>query len=357
MQIDMHFAGTWLMARFAEFSDQEARTIANSAQYIDDAAQTGFVRFDNGALFRRTATVNAMASPHNLNELDNHLAWLPFHFLPGDDSNSVKYADRLICRPKSEVAKAMVNACIAERNRPEGLHRLGITAHVFQDTFAHQGFAGMIHDVNFVKDIQSDDPVVDKDWKAQLEDLFDKSIGHIFHNKIPMLGHGMALTYPDLPWLTWQYTDGNDKVVKRDNLSLFTEALNELYRVFRCWRAVDAQDEVPGLDEKQKKLIVDHLSKICNPDAEKRLDHWLELIKEDAFGVGASDLQYEAKDWREMAIHRSEIFDSLTKDTLVEIPYPENFMESDWKRFHDAAKDHLHVVIQRILPARGLCVA
>ena len=50
MQIDFHHAATYVIARLAGFSHTKAGKIAYAAQYVDDADNTGVVRFDNGAM-------------------------------------------------------------------------------------------------------------------------------------------------------------------------------------------------------------------------------------------------------------------------------------------------------------------
>jgi len=349
MQKDMHFAGTYIVARASGFSHADASTIANSAQYVDDATEGGFVRFDNGALFQRTASCHTMATPENLDELQNHLAWMPFHFLPGNDG--ADYPDRLICRENSQIAQDMVNACIDDRGLPQGLHRLGITAHVLADTFAHQGFAGMIHKVNTVTELFSDDPVLHASITSQIQTIW----GELTHSGAPMLGHGLAHTYPDLPWLEWSYTDGRMLKVKRDNLDIFLRALDTMCRMFQRYRNV----EPAGLPAATINILRTHLSEIRNEDGQVRCDAWTTLLQQDdPFGWGGPHLDYQADGWRRQALGIDGAFANFGNFTEIDpIPYPPNFLTSDWKLFHDAAKDHRHQVMQRILPKYKLCGA
>jgi len=349
MQKDMHFAGTYIAARAAGFGHAEADTIANSAQYVDDATKGGFIRFNNGALFQRTASCHTMATPENLSDLQNHLAWMPFHFLPGNDG--ANYADRLICRENSQIAKDMVESCIADRDLPQGLHRLGITAHVLADTFAHQGFAGMIHPVNTVTELFSEDPVLHRSITTQIQTLWGEAI----HRGAPMLGHGLAHTYPDLPWLDWSYTDGQMRKVARNNLDIFLRAFEAICRMFQCYRGVEAS----GLPAATTDILRRHLLDIRLEDGQKRCDAWTTLLQQDdVFGWGAPRLEYRADGWRQAALGMAgEFADIASFDEIVPIPYPDDFLASDWKLFHDAAKDHRHQVMQRILPRYELCGA
>ena len=51
----------------------------------------------------------------------------------------------------------MVRTCIEDQHPLYGHHRLGITLHVYTDTWAHQGFAGFRHDINNVKALDDQD--------------------------------------------------------------------------------------------------------------------------------------------------------------------------------------------------------
>ena len=82
MQIDFHHTATYTIARYAGFAHDDAAVIAHAAQYVDDATTSGFIRFKNGMRYQRTATSHAMCDPENLNNDDNTVSWLPFHFFP-----------------------------------------------------------------------------------------------------------------------------------------------------------------------------------------------------------------------------------------------------------------------------------
>ena len=44
----------------------------------------------------------------------------------------------------------MVRKAIIEQDKPYALHQLGVVMHIFADTWAHQGFAGVMHEINEV---------------------------------------------------------------------------------------------------------------------------------------------------------------------------------------------------------------
>ena len=152
MQIDFHHGVTYVLARLAGFTQEQADIIAHSSQYVDDAVHDGLVTFHNRALFRCSAAAHKSVDYRNFEALKNHLVWIPFHFLPGNQTTGhpdiPDFVQRLICRPNSEIAQAMVNRCILDQDPKLGLYRLGITLHVYADTWAHQNFTGISHEVN-----------------------------------------------------------------------------------------------------------------------------------------------------------------------------------------------------------------
>lgn len=356
MNIDFHHAVTYLVARVAGFEDREARTISHSAQYVDDATDEGLVMFDNGAMYRRLATAHRALDYKNFAALGHRLVWIPFHFLPGnagleeDQDPAGAFIRKLLVRPNSPVAQRMVRVTIEEKHKPYGLHRLGIVSHVFVDTWAHQGFAGVNHRVNMVKDVRR---------AGQPDERFKQKMWRFFYGKVhqnmPPIGHGAALSYPDRPYLNWSYFNGLDELVVRQNPSEFTEAAHELCKVFQRYLRGDPGAQVDGLPADLQQMIHDRFVRYEESDERVRHRRWLDDLAEDAFGIGKVDLNYVAKgpgSWRAEALQYP---DPDTKDRRF--PYDEAFLDSDWKRFHDAAKAHRRAIVDDILPSFGICVA
>ena len=168
MQIDFHHAVTYVCARLAGFDHPQAATIAYAAQYVDDATNSGVIRFDNGMQFQRISSAHKLFDYRNFQNLANYQVWIPFHFLPGnaglpaDQSPGDDWVEKLICRANSPIAQAMVRESIQQRDAPCGLHRLGITMHVYADTWAHQGFVGVNHRVNEARNLVDGDGQPDR---------------------------------------------------------------------------------------------------------------------------------------------------------------------------------------------------
>ena len=208
MQLDFHHGVMYVLSRLAGFPQEHANVIAYSSQYVDDAINSGFIKFRNHPLFYRISTAHGIMDARNTDEQANQHSWIPFHFLPGgqtgDATADLGFVAKLICRQNSDLAKEMVSECIRCKNDYNGLHRLGITMHVYADTWAHQGFAGIKHKVNKVQNLRdkdSPDPI--SKLVGPIEDAADR-IKSIVLDEFP-LGHGAALSCPDQPYLTWEY--------------------------------------------------------------------------------------------------------------------------------------------------------
>lgn len=393
MQIDGHHTATYVAARLAGFLHDEAEIISYAAQYVDDATNGGAVHFaDSAYLYSRIASAHKMIDYTNFVDVENHLAWLPFHFLPGNGLLSVGQEplggelEKLICQPDSPIARDVLKKALTDRGTPREYVRLGITLHVYADTFAHQGFIGATSPVNRATNVTCGDPAID----AQIRDLTKKELWTKVKNDVnafatfawqtlliifkerrsPIqfwldflqkepLGHAAVDTYPDQPYLVWEFLDHQGNTIKRDNPTLYIHALNMMVRAMRAWRAGDATmnlDAYPGMNSTDEKAVAKLILDCRDPDSEVRHSQWLESIKRGDFSFGPATLTYVAKgagSWKEAALDTRK-----TRDTGLETyPYSDHFLTSNWKLFHDAIQIHRSDVVHEILPRYGICAA
>lgn len=355
MQIDFHHATTYVVARDAGFTHEEADIVAYCAQYVDDATSEGTVFFDNQAAYNRTSSAHKMIDLRNTLALANHQVWMTFHFLPGNDNKLASdsaieggFIRKIICRPNSPVAQEMVRGAILEKERLYGLHRLGVTMHVYADTWAHQGFAGVLHDVNEVENAEEtgDSGVFDKKLDNLLRDILDDAI--------PPLGHGRATIFPDMPFLQWEYRNGKKEIIKRDNPTDFLAAAEHMCIAMQRYIKGDPDASVSGLSSATKTKIDQLFRAIKIEDGDKRHAEWLTAIRTGAFtnigGVDIDNYMPRGKDsWKAQALGTSH-------DVPVH-KYKDDFLISNWKLFHDAVLSHRFHVIHDILPKYGICAA
>lgn len=352
MQIDFHHGTTYVVARLAGFSHKVADIVAYASQYVDDATSSGAVLFENKAMYNRISSAHKMIDPRNSRELANHLVWMPFHFLPGNGGLKARsnpegsFIEKIVCSRNSPVAQEMVRQAILEKDQPYGLHRLGITMHVYADTWAHEGFAGVIHPINDVDDVKEVDAsgAYEKSLRTLLANMIDDAI--------PPLGHGRAMTFPDMPFLKWEYTNYKKERVSRNNTDLFCDAADNMCKVMQRYIAGDPNKNVSGISKKNMTVIRDLFIQNPEKDGEKRHAAWLKAIREDSFGFGKKRIKYEGKgknSWKEKALG--------TNFDLPVHTYEPDFLKSDWKLFHDGLQAHRLYVIHNLLPNYGICAA
>lgn len=354
MHIDFHHATTYVVARDAGFSHEDADIIAYAAQYVDDATSSGTINFDNRAVYNRISSAHKMLDPRNTEELSNHHVWMAFHFLPGNgglaagENPDGTFIDKIVCTPNSPVAQEMVRDAILEKDRPYSLHRLGVTMHVYADTWAHQGFAGVLHNVNEVENAR----------ETSKSGIFRKSLssvlGSILDDAIPPLGHGRALTFPDAPFLQWQYENGRGELIKRDNPADFIAAAEHMCIAMRRYQLGDPNVAVAGLTATTRQQILDMFTGTLLEDGEDRHKEWLKAIRKGGFTacgkVDMADYFPRGNDsWKTAALGTS--FDMRL------YPYKKEFLTSHWKHFHDAVQAHRFNVVYNILPRYGICAA
>ena len=357
MQIDGHHTLTYVVSRLAGLSHEDADIVAYSAQYVDEAINKGVIKFDNGAMYHRTASAHKMLDYRNSDKLANHRVWVPFHFLPGNgglpagENPDGTFINKLTCKPDSYVAGDMLKAMMLDRDKSYSLHRLGITLHVYADTFAHQGFSGVNHKLNEVTELSC--------GNVEKEQSFIEKMKSYFVSKALPLGHGASLSHPDKPFLTWSYKDGGGQLIERDNHQIFCDAADAMCRVVQCYIAKDLSMDMQGksgLPEKDKALISKLLADFTNEDGDERHAAWLDILSSNNFSFGPVELDFKPKgkgSWKYQAIKQDKEVDE-DSDLFT---YHPDFLHSDWKLFHDALQAHRFDVLHDILPKYGICVA
>jgi len=348
MQIDFHHAVTYVAARAAGFPHPDAEIIAYAAQYVDDATCEGIIRFDNKALYQRTSSAHKAIDPKNFDALDNQKVWMPFHFLPGNkglepgEDPAGKFIHKLVCLPDSTVAEDMLRDVILDQEKPYSLHRLGITMHVYADTWAHQGFAGVKHLVNKVSKIK----------EVGDSDVFKEDLVKLINPLIPELGHGRAYIFPDMPFLSWEYVNGHNKKISRDNADIFCEAADGLCKAMKRYILKSPDAAVTGLNTADMAQIRKLFTDLKMKEGADRHEVWLRVIGQGVFSFGPATIAY-AEDgkgsWKADALGTSR--------DMPEYVYSDSFLISNWKLFHDALQLHRITVAHDILPRYGICAA
>lgn len=361
MQIDFHHAVTYALSRIAGFRHSEATIIAYASQYVDDAKNQGLIQFRDGRTYDHIASAHTVVPTSirevgefrdNLNNALNAEAWLPFHFLPGNlgklvgDGREADMVRRLVCTTDSPVAAEMCRDCIDNRNQANGLHRLGITTHVYADTWVHRDFVGLNHSFNRIHGLIHDQPGL----HALKEDAQSKALAAM------PIGHGMVLTLPDQPFLSWGFVDRDGNSNIRKNTEIFIQASERIIAFHRSYRGIE---NTPFMSAKDMETLQWAFATFDSEDGDARHAEWMSLFSQERFSFGALstqellELNYAPKgqdSWKYKALKTDAEKDDPS-DVFESNPA---FDSSDWKLFHDALKDHRSNVMGVILPKFGL---
>ena len=300
--------------RAAGLNQEAARIVATAAQFVDDNAAESHVDFEDGARIDQEATAHHLVAIANCDAKDQRRVWVPFHFLPGNQGDS--YTECLKCRKDSKIAQEMRDHHLCITDRAFGLHLLGITAHVYADTFSHYGFSGVSSRGNrvdnssfkFGEEVEGIGGAERLNEAARNHvgshaDSFFGKFGHqggLFANiksfvgeqAYGTLGHGAVAKFPDYPYLVWSFDyERKDAQIKgvtavRDNPSTYLDACRALYDMFRSFVQSQHGKKHSSGDHREFEGIEAQLAAILSAQSGKmsRCEEWKKNAPGSVFG-------------------------------------------------------------------------
>jgi hypothetical protein len=338
--------------------------IATCAQFVDDNVARNGVEFEDGARVDAEATAHHAIDLENLEARDQRRVWVPFHFLPGNQGEG--YTERLKCRMDSHVAKDMRDHHLGLASEPFALALIGITAHVYADTFSHYGFSGVSSRVNkvdnksfaFGGDLE---PQVRGYIEGKARTFFKTQKGGgllanikswVGETASGALGHGAVATYPDRPYLNWSFDYEHKDAVEgthctRDNPTTFLAGCRALHDMFRQFADLEP-GQVRNADGRDFDAIEGAVAGVLATQGPKqdRVDAWQKAAwTGTVFGAGDEEIPaYEGEVWNQ----RWETLDGADS-------YRKALVEPIWL-FYQAAAIHRTYVLRNLLPRHGLVV-
>jgi len=165
-----------------------------------------------------------------------------------------------------------------------------------------------------------------------------------------------------MPYLDWEYKDGTDKLVSRNNTDFFMDAVIRMHEIMVKYRMknpnypITEDESIPKNDQDK---IRDNFLSFKDEDGDDRHDKWIASINNGDFSFSEDDEKIDryipkGKDsWKHKAIDTKKEVET----GFERYPFKETFLDSDWKHFHDALQIHRIDVIRNILPNYGICVA
>lgn len=318
LNLEFHYYILFIICREAGFDENQSRIISYSSQLVDNTLAGVRIDTEKG-LYKSIPT-------QNYGFWDDYFpanVYLPFHFFPGDmDYEKAKRVDGrknpFNTTPGSSNAKKLLVSALKTRN----LYRVGIALHTFADTWAHQNFTAF------------DDP-----WNRLDEG-----------SMIPSIGHAQALTNPDRINRRWRDPRLMEPFAEVDNFERYLLAARQIYKYLATYNKKPF-DDYEVVVEKIKWLCEDAIK--SSSEVKPRLYHY--IIEEDI-------PEYNKYEWQHEAIFNHEVepddqdglvgYDKISwfKDAFLYRttlwPKPvfrarENFYESHYYYWNEAAKEHL----------------
>lgn len=356
MQIDMHYYGTYTLARVAGLTQETAELIATASQFVDDNIDSSSICFSDGGQISMTPTGHHFQQTAHYSTNAQRTIWIPFHFLPG--ASGYTFTERLICKKNSTTTAEMVAHHLQLANTTFAPMLIGIAAHVIADTFSHYNFSGASSQHNQIsqESIAIHEPAneianLDSE-RARFFDQFKYIQPDIqaTHNAktTAAIGHGAAASYPDIPYLTWSYEPANKqgKKIRRYNPDDFMEAAEALYSLF-----VQFAKRRPDLSEFHPipfETIQDSIAIIFATPGNKhqRSGHWQLAMEQGVFLQGRQE---------EIPLYKGQIWKNRYEE-LAGCPNCALITELDIFTFYQATSIHKTYVLQQLLPSHDISV-
>jgi len=350
MKKDAHYYAVLAFARACSFKKEAAYTIAYASQFVDDAKinhislkekpnNIEFETIDNKPAFFNMATCHSYFKIKTLNfsAMTNNTS--AFHFVPGCEGSS--FVKKMRCKENKQV----INNILTDAKEDDDLVKFGMVLHPFADTFAHQGFSGLVSKVN---DIQKCKPrkisgaipkAITKVMLLFAKKNFDKYLDFA----LPAYGHGQAMENPDLPYLKWSYeydyTDEFSEKLERsdnDNKKRFRRAFENIKE-----HLVEYLDKHPEYKDNNVnftdfEMLYEVLIKRGND--KNRIKNWQKLILETNLFI-KSDIAYKYNEnlWLKLAFLNFDKRKFNNRKVSNAILTTE-FNESNWFKFYKAVK-------------------
>ncbi len=368
MQEDMHYYGTYAMARAAGLRVKQARVVAYAAQFVDDATANNSEQHDDGGMLQAIAT--AHTNPEAIrnakrDQTEQRNVWVPFHFFPGNEGDSL--SEKLQCRKDGKLARIMVKNNIEHAvavKQEYGLALMGVTAHVYADTFAHYGFSGVSSRLNKVDGTSFEFRVKDETMLAYINNKFTrflkkysssflvenwrKVVNELAEHSVAALGHGGVGTYPDRPFLKWRfrYEEGNKDSGWRDNPATYLEGAEKLYLAFREFADKAGLQHEPVDFARIKSKVSEIIG--LEADMKGRIEAWKKaILSQQLFATESREqnaLSYSKQDWEQQKKQFPNLSDS------------QSVVNQEIYRFHQAAVYHRDYTMKQLLPRHGIVV-
>jgi hypothetical protein len=227
MNIEFHYYITYFLAKEAGFLPQHAEILAYSSQFVDTSIHK-FEISSQGSIYSIEPTQNYGFWAKDF----AYSAYLPFHFYPGRAEKNW-----FAVKANSRAVKDLLIHALKQKN----LYKMGIALHTFADSWAHDGYSGIIQKWNTVSE----------------------------SSPLPPIGHAQAGKKPDL------LEERSPKGMATSNLEKYIAAAKKTYRYLCLYNGTSYEDE--DLQIETLKLVWMTSTGKIKPLRERISDYSIEL--------------------------------------------------------------------------------
>lgn len=346
MKKDAHYYAILGFCRACGFKKKSAQAVAYASQFVDDAkVNLMYIKnpseelqceiVDHRPAFFNMATCHSYFKIKTFNYeamVNNTVA---FHFVPGCKGEN--FTKKLRCMEESPVIMKLLHEVLLE----DDLVKLGIVLHAYADTFAHQGFSGLLSKVNDIKNYKAKAYIgllnrATHKIKQFTKDNYDGLFDYI----LPAYGHGQALDFPDLPYLVWSYDyeysdefNGNLKRVEIDNRERYKRAFRKIQAHLEKYLLHHPQHLDPHVKFDKFDLLLETL--VYEATDTMRNKKWLDTLIDEKL-ITKDDLEfmiYKNDKWLKEAFVNYNPF-TFTSRHVNDVQLIEDFILTPWYQFY-----------------------
>lgn len=276
MDIEFHYYQSYLIAIKSGFTPADACIFAYASQHVDDNDIIFEINKDNSDYFSNyiSQTMNILKPKSKLLRI-----YPIFHFIPGDPMvDPARRKDGrmqlLNTTPGSDNAHMIFDKAAVSGD----LYRIGIAAHGFVDTWAHQNFTGYFDDFNAMKGV--------------------------LEQATPNIGHADAQHNPDWPGLVWKDLRLVSEHERIDNRSRFLNAAVALHKKLSAIARPGIGNDIVAQEGKELRNNLSQVMFERDPNNHlktARIERCLDLAQQISYG--AEELpDYDADLWFEEVV-------------------------------------------------------
>jgi len=340
------------MAIAAGIPQKDAQIIAYASQFVDDSTGIDSKEHkDHGLLYGISTAhhpiqsfLDQVRAKIKYGTEEQRKIWVPFHFLPGGKGKT--FSEKLLCIKNSNITQEMLEHNLeASIKKPYGLELLGITAHVYMDTFSHYGFSGIASSFNrikkgtlsFIKEPKTAEYILGKFNKFTEKYVTAKAAQSLSK----FLGHASAATYPDRPYLYYRFDFEKKRPEAgtasiRNNSETFFEGCKGLHAFFSKFAQAKYAETNSRTFEDIKETVQKVIS--CEENMNNRIKAWYDC------GLINGCEAYNPENWE------------MEKKAFPKHATSEDGISTNAYRFHQAASFHRYYVLKDLLPSHGIAV-